>query len=147
MFHVETAEEFNTIIERKINPLFDFHFTIDFQLRLEWQNETFGNMNIPKANEKFYRYMWENKPHYCEECLKPLQNYSSAFISHILSRGAHPEMAHDVRNINILCLPHHNKWENGDREKMRIFQSNKKTIQILKIDYASTEKHEKKING
>lgn len=148
IFHVETAEEFNSIVMRGRNPLFlPLFFTIDFQLRLEWQNETFGGMDIPKANEKFYRYMWENKPHYCEECMKPLQKYSSAFISHILSRGAHPEMAHDVRNVNILCLPHHNQWENGKRETMRIFLPNLKTIKILKKEYANSKEHEKEVNG
>jgi hypothetical protein len=146
MYHIETPEEFNLIMNRGHNPLFISDFTIDINLRIDIQREFFGHSvlskgNIPQANERFYRYMWENKPHYCEECLKPLQNYSSAFISHILSRGSSPEIAHDVRNINILCLPHHNQWENGKKEAMRIYPVNVKTINTLKTEYANKEKH------
>lgn len=142
MYHIETVEEFNTVMERGRNPLFlTYYFTIDFNLRLEWQKETFGGVDIPKANERFYRFMWQNKPHVCEECQKPLNFYSSSFISHILSRGSSPEMAHDVRNINILCLKHHNQWETGKRKTMRIYPQNLKLIQTLKKEYAIQEKH------
>lgn len=142
MYHIETVEDFNFCMERGRNPLFlTSTFTIDFDLRLQWQNETFGGLYIPKANERFYRYMWENKPHHCEECLKPLNHYSASFISHILSRGSSPEMAHDVRNINILCLKHHNQWETGERKTMRIFAGNQKIIQTLKKEYADQKKH------
>lgn len=150
MFHVENSEEFNLIMSRGYNPLFISDFTIDINLRIDIQREFFGHSvlskgNIPRANERFYRYMWENKPHYCEECLKPLKNYSSAFISHILSRGSSPEIAHDVRNINILCLPHHNQWENGLKETMRIYSGNVKIINTLKTEYANKEKYKKDI--
>lgn len=151
-FHIETSEEFNTIMQRGINPLFDPHFSFDIDLRINIQRQFFGHSEISKgdivqANNRFYQYMWKYKKHYCEECLKPLNNYSSAFVSHILSRGAFPEMAHDVRNINILCLPHHNQWENGKRETMRIFLPNLKTIKILKKEYANSKEHEKEVNG
>ena len=79
--------------------------------------------------------MWANKPHYCEECMRPLAEYSAVYVSHILTRGANPDMAHDARNINILCFKHHSMWENGDRENMRIFAKNQLTIEELKKDY------------
>jgi len=152
MFHIETSEEFNTIMQRGFNPLFNPIFTIDIKLRIQIQHQIFGNSliskgDIPKANEKFYKYMWQYKPHYCEECLKPLRNYSSVFISHILSRGSSPEMAHDVRNINILCMDHHNQWETGKRETMRIYPCNLKIIKTLKTEYANEKKHNSEING
>lgn len=139
-------------MQRGYNPLFNQKFTIDFDLRVSIQNQIFGKSelskgSIPQANEKFYRYMWEFKPHFCEECLKPLRNYSSSFISHILSRGSSPEMAHDVRNINILCLIHHNQWETGERKTMRIFPGNEKIIKTLKTEYANKEKFKKDLNG
>lgn len=151
-FNIETVEEFNTISNRGYNPLFVDCFTIDINLRIDIQREFFGHSllskgNILKANDRFYHYMWENKPHQCEECQKPLKNYSSAFISHILSRGAFPEMAHDVRNVNILCFNHHNQWENGERKIMRIFPKNQNIIKILKFEYENKEKHAKEINN
>jgi hypothetical protein len=52
-----------------------------------------------------------------------------------LTRGAHPEIAHDPRNINILCFESHNRWENGDRERMRIYPANMRLIELLKSEY------------
>ena len=103
--------------------------------RLEIQQALFGDGHSPEENERFYRWCWKMKPHYCEECMKPLHSYSAVHISHILSRGAFPEMAHDPRNVNMLCLEHHNKWENGYREGMRIFAGNQIRIERLKKEY------------
>ena len=119
---------------------------MDIGLRVEIQKEIFGHCifgrgDIPAANERFYRWVWDHKPHICEETIQPLRFYSASFISHILTRGANPEIAHDPRNINILCLAAHNRWENpGDgpdknREGMRIYPGNVRIIELLKTDY------------
>jgi hypothetical protein len=95
-----------------------------------------GKKNIPEANQKFYYWIWNHKQHICEETMIPLQTYSAKFISHILTKGAYPEMAHDPRNVNILNYPSHMKWENEyERRKMRIYPANKRTISILLNDY------------
>ena len=73
--------------------------------------------------------MWESKPHWCEECGKPLQGYSAAYISHILTKGAHTEVRYDPLNSNILCMKHHNKWEFlplSEKKKLFIYWENKK---------------------
>lgn len=135
--------EYDYAVSEGYEPLVDVrNFRIDIRLRVDLQREIFGHCifgrgNIPQANERFFRWVWEHKPHYCEETMRPLRNYSAAFCSHILTRGAHPEMAHDPRNINILCLEMHNMWENGKREKMRIWPKNQITIQTLKNEYNS----------
>ena len=51
------------------------------------------------------------------------------------NEGFAPEMAHDPRNINILCFEMHNRWENGDRKNMRIYPGNVKVIELLKKEY------------
>ena len=56
-------------------------------------------------------------------------------LFHILTRGAFPEMAHDARNINILCFEHHSYWENGDRERMRIYPANMRLIELMETEY------------
>lgn len=119
---------------------------MDIRLRVEIQRELFGHCvfgrgNIPQANERFFRWVWEHKPHRCEECLKPLRNYSAVYCSHILTRGAFPEMAHDARNINILCFEHHSCWENGDKTKMRIYSGNMRMIELMKNEYANLERY------
>ncbi len=135
-------DEYQYCINRGYNPLIDIkHFTMDIRLRVEIQRELFGHCvfgrgaNIMAANERFFRWVWDNKPHRCEECLKPLRNYSAVYCSHILTRGAFPEAAHDARNINILCFEHHNEWENGNRERMRIYPANMRLIELMKAEY------------
>lgn len=141
-------DEYQLCLDRGFNPLspkkhdFAIHFELDIKLRVTIQKQFFGHTilgrgDIPKANERFYRYMWENKPHYCEECMKPLKNYWSGWVSHILSRGGFPEMAHDTRNANILCEKHHSQWETGNRKTMRIYRPNLVIIEKLTKEYQS----------
>lgn len=71
--------------------------------------------------------MWDIKPHWCENCGKPLKDYSPAFISHIKTRGAHTELRYDPINSNMLCFSCHRKWEYGtqkERERMYIYWIN-----------------------
>jgi len=143
--YLSTIEEYEYCNKRGYIPLLDAHFRLEISLRIEIQRELFGQCvfgrgeDIQKANERFYRWMWRNKAHQCEETMKPLNNYSSIYISHILTRGAHPEMAHDPRNINILCQEMHNLWENGNRLSMRIYQKNIKTIELLTSEYNASK--------
>lgn len=115
-------------------PLVDNRFELEHTLRVSIQKELFPD-HTPESNEKFYKFCWAHKKHVCEECMKPLKSYSAVHVSHILTRGAYPEMAHDFRNVNILCLDCHNRWENDDRENMRIYGVNEFTIEHLKKEY------------
>lgn len=78
----------------------------------------------------------------CENCGKKLykmrnldSSYSSVYISHIITKGAHPDIMHDPRNHNILCFICHNKWENGARKDMVIYMDNKIVIKEMLSDY------------
>jgi len=85
----------------------------------------------PESDVKYYRWMWSLKKHWCEECGKPLQGYSAAYVSHILTKGAHTETRYDPLNSNILCMQHHNRWEFAtlsEKQKMFIFWENKKRL-------------------
>lgn len=144
-FNIVTREEYELVKERGHEPLVDNRFfIIDIALRVQLQNELFGlatigKRNIPKSNDKFYHYCWEHKLHVCEECLKPLSDFSAVYISHILTKGGKAHMAHDPRNVNILCFKHHNKWEYATEEvraTMKIYERNLKRIELLKTDYS-----------
>lgn len=139
-FVIDTREQYDLCRAHGIEPLLDRRFAMDIRLRVSVQRELFGTGHTPEENEKFYRWCWAHKPHFCEECMRPLREYSATYVSHILTRAAHPEMAHDCRNINILCFHHHSVWENGKRENMRIYQSNLLTIAELKRDYQNADK-------
>lgn len=121
--------------KRGYEPLIDKRFIIDIDTRIDIQQRLFGKGHSPEENERFYRYCWDIYPHVCAECCKPLRQYSAVYISHMKTRGSHSQMAHDVRNVNILCFEHHSMWESGNRERMRIYPGNQRIIKELLQDY------------
>lgn len=149
MYLITDIEEYKLCVNRGHEPLLHKVLLLEINLRVQIQRQVFGHSllsrgDIVQSNNRFYRWMWEHKPHYCEECLKPLPNYSATWISHILTRGAFPEIAHDPRNINILCGKHHDQWETGNRKQMRIYPGNIKTIELLNSEYQQLNKYESK---
>lgn len=132
---IDTRELYDYARKRGYEPLLDSRFTMSINLRVSIQRELFGTGHTPEENERFYRWVWAHKRHICEETMRPLRSYSATYVSHILTKGAHPAMAHDPRNTNILCYEMHNKWEFGKREDMRIFRSNQIVIEQLKKEY------------
>ena len=143
MFLITDIEQYDYCVGRGIEPLLDTNnFQIEISLRVEIQKKLFGQCeigrgDIPAANQRFFKWVWQHKPHYCEECLRPLNKFAAIYCSHILTRGAHPEMAHDARNINILCPEHHCTWESATtRKAMRIYSKNMRMIETLKNEYS-----------
>lgn len=136
---IDTRELYDYARQRGYEPLIDRRFAVEINLRVSIQRELFGTGHTPAENERFYRFCWDHYPHQCAETMRPLDQYSATYVSHILTRGAHPEMAHDPRNVNILSFEQHNRWENGDRKNMRIFAGNQVIIEQLKREYATIE--------
>ena len=143
VFEVTSREDYEALKKRGFDILFYYkNLRLNIDLRKELQEEIFGKGNHQERNQKYYRMAWEHsltqngQGHYCEECRKPLEKYSATYVSHILSRGAYPEMAYDLRNHNILCAQCHRNWECvSKRENMRIYNRNKSLIRQLKKDY------------
>jgi hypothetical protein len=145
---ISTREELDYCLRKGVNPIF-YHpiVKLDIKFRIYLQNELFGrpalsDNKIVIANDRFYRYCWENGHGLCENCGRPLyvlRNldgiYSSVWISHILSRGGWPEYAHDPRNHNILCGRCHAKWESRYNFEMSIFFFNQRIIKEIKSEY------------
>ena len=141
---ITTRAEYNLAKAHGFEPLLGFEpikgvqfFQLEIGLRVAIQRELFGTGHTPAENERFYRWCWDHYPHICSETMRPLRQYSATYVSHILTRGAHPEMAHDPRNVNILCFEAHNRWENGDRQNMRIYRANLLTVEQLKKEYGT----------
>ena len=133
---IHTREDFESAIKRGFNPLCEdaWRLPMAIDLRREIQREMFGKHNA-QGNARFYKYIIDHKPHVCEECGRPIRYPSAINVSHILSRGAHPELSFDPRNVNILCPKHHSTWENGDRQSMLIYNKNNRIIAQLKKEY------------
>ena len=122
--------------------LIDSRFDVEVNFRKEMQNELFGTEDNIQNRHKLFIWLWERKPHVCEETGAFLGDGMQAiFMSHILTRGAHIEMWNDPRNINILTPDNHRKWEVGKREKMRIWDKNKETTARLKSDYSKLKNY------
>lgn len=132
---IEDLECYKYAKSKGYEPLTDKRFEMPIKVRVDVQRYLFGTGHTPAENERFYRYCWDLYPHICEECMRPLTQYSATYISHIRTRGAFPEAAHDVRNVNILCFKHHNQWETGNRKAMRIYPGNVQTIEQLTKEY------------
>lgn len=131
---ITTRDEYEYAKGRGYEPLIDERLPMDINIRKEIQKERFGKNNA-EGNRKFYRFCIENSSHFCEECGKFIPCPSAVNVSHILTRGAHPEKAHDPRNVNILCYECHARWENGDRQNMKIYEKNQKIIEKLREEY------------
>lgn len=130
---IRTREEYEADVRDGWNPLADTHCTMDHGLRLEIQRELFP------SNEAFYRWCWNNYPHYCMECMRRLPEYSAVYVSHILTRGAHPDMAHDPRNVRILCARHHEQYEHRPtRRSMRIYEETERIADSLRKEYSKS---------
>lgn len=138
--NINTMADYQNVSAIGFNPLIDWsRFKIDYQLRQKLQNELFGKTtighgNIPTANQNYYNYCWDNSlVKVCEECMHPLYDYKAIYISHILSRGGYPELAHDLRNFNLLCPRCHMQWE-SDYSGMKIRKKNKIAIMLMLED-------------
>lgn len=130
MIELSTREEYDLAVERGCAPLMGHPFELTMQLRDMIQRELF------KCDEDFYHYFFENHPTgSCEEHGHPIHEYSAKFVSHILSRGAHPEARYDLRNANLLCLPAHQQWESEKQGKMNIYWKNVRMMDKLQTDY------------
>jgi len=146
--NISTFEELDLCLKHGINPLFWNRFIkLEIGFRIEVQNRLFGKselgkVDVLKANDKFYHYCFEHSTLHCENCgqkVYKLRNiegcYSAIYISHILTRGSNPNIAHDPRNHNFLCPKCHDKWETGNRKEMLIYLDNQIVIKELKQDY------------
>lgn len=135
---LKTKQEYDYVVSKGFQPLLpNRYFVMTHKLRQEIIERYFGRRgkDVRAADARFFRWIWEHKPHICEECGKPLTFYSATYISHILSRGAYPEMANDPRNVNILCAEHHDKWHTHHCKEMRVYARNQRIIDELRKEY------------
>lgn len=137
MVEITNREDYDALLKKGIDCLYDKRYHLEIGLRREIQREKFGK-NDNAGNALFYAYCLKHFPRVCENCGKPIPHPGATNVSHILSRGSHPEMAHDPRNMNILCWECHQKFEHKTtRYKLNLWfvEKNERTIQLLKQEY------------
>ena len=134
---VTTREDYDILLSKGIDCLYDPRFDLEIGLRIAIQKEKFGK-NDDEGNAKFYHYCLTHFPMVCENCGKPIRYPWATNVSHILTRGAHPEMAHDPRNISILCAQCHELYEHSttrDQLRMWYVEKTERVKEMLKKEY------------
>ena len=134
---ISKREDYDALLKRGIDCLYDKRYHLEIGLRRDIQKERFGK-NDDEGNFLFYRYCLRHFPHVCENCGRPIEHPWATNVSHILSRGSNPAMAHDPRNVNILCWECHQNWEHKTtRDKLNpwFVEKNERTIKLLKQEY------------
>ena len=134
---VTTREDYDILLSKGIDCLYDPRFDLEIGLRIAIQKEKFGK-NDDEGNAKFYHYCLTHFPMVCENCGKPIRYPWATNVSHILTRGAHPEASHDPRNISILCAQCHELYEHSttrDQLRMWYVEKTERVKEMLKKEY------------
>ena len=137
MVEITNREDYDALLKRGIDCLYDKRYHLEIGLRREIQREKFGK-NDAEGNAKFYAYCIKHFPHVCENCGKPIEHPWATNVSHILSRGAFAPLSHDCRNVSILCWECHQKFEHKPtRITMNPWYLEKveRRIEMLKEEY------------
>ena len=79
---------------------------------------------LHKEDSIFYEGIWNIRAHYCENCGKFLgnnfKNFKENIISfryaHIIPKSIYPYLRHFDKNIMLLCLDCHTKFDNSPKE-------------------------------
>lgn len=95
---------------------------------------------IASEDSKFFKEIWEERPHKSEISGKPLRTYSPTYMSHILTKGAYPKARHWKENIMLMTFLEHQEWEFADRStahfKAKFSKALKRYNDLLVIYYA-----------
>lgn len=72
---------------------------------------------------------------FCEECENEIKMPTGRNVSHIISKGANPNLYLDERNNCLLCAECHWGYEFGDRTTMKIYERTEKIRETLTKEY------------
>ena len=137
MVEITNREDYDALLKRGIDCLYDKRYHLEIGLRREIQREKFGK-NDDEGNANIYAYCIMHFPPVCENCGMPIPHPWATNVSHILSRGSFAQGAHDPRNMNILCWECHQKYEHKPtRVTMNPWYLEKveRRIEMLKEEY------------
>ena len=111
-------------------------------------------ISLHKKDAIFYESIWNVKKHYCENCGKFLgdtfRDLKGKIIvyryAHIIPKSIYPYLRHYKKNIMLLCLDCHTKFDQSPKEvveKMKCYDG--KHIEELKQLHKKLEKENNEI--
>lgn len=72
----------------------------------------------PTGEKELFLRIWASRMHVCINCGVGLgKEPKVGYFSHIKSKGAYPELRLDETNIQLLCLPCHQAYDQGTKEQ------------------------------
>lgn len=79
---------------------------------------------------KVFKAIWDSRPHWCEVCWATIQQPRPENFSHLLPKGAYPELKLDERNIVLKCRDCHNLWHRHGASGLRYSFSWVRIVQL-----------------
>lgn len=72
----------------------------------------------PTGEAELFKAIWIVRPHVCTNCRTALgDEIRTYFFAHIKSKGAHPELRLEPKNISLMCLQCHTAYDTQGKEK------------------------------
>lgn len=78
--------------------------------------------------------IWKTREHICYHCGRRILEPRAINFSHIFSRGAHPRLRCEPKNIIIVCENCHKIYEFGNRKNLKKQISQELIDELLKIE-------------
>ena len=93
------------------------------------------NKEVHNADKEFYLEIWNERPHRCAICLKPLGNVPLLhFFHHILEKGRskYVHLRYEKENIILVCKDHHEAFHAAYRSE-RLEEIIQRTIEFFSL--------------
>jgi len=62
----------------------------------------------PTGELDLFKEIWQERPHFCEECNQYIWEFSHYNFHHIKTKASYPELRLIKNNIQLLCVNCHN---------------------------------------
>jgi hypothetical protein len=99
-----------------------------------------GKVQMDRSKKLYAEVIADHPDRICQETGQYIATPTGMNCSHIASKGAHPEMYYDKRNVLFITVESHQKWETGDRKSMKIYPMAMKILEELKFEYSQKKK-------
>lgn len=95
-----------------------------------------ADKDLVKTDAAFYLLIWQEREHKCENCGKPIHEFSLLLFHHVLPKrpdGGYPQYRHCKWNIWILCWECHDTHDNGNPDSAKVKKLRTYYYQLIKL--------------
>lgn len=116
-------------VEKRKKKAIEYQERIKARVKEKGGLKKFSNkmINLHQKDEEFYKTIWSQRKHYCENCNKFLGNNFRDLkghiivyrYAHIIPKSIYPYLRHYNDNIMLLCLDCHTKFDQSPKEVIK----------------------------